>query len=103
MTKYYEMHASAKDEEQANTILNTLLQKKLVTGGLMFIAPGRFYWQEKLVDLQYFNVTAFTVEKHKQSIIDAVKKVTGEDLPMIWFTEIDGDSELLKWIGEILD
>ncbi|KXK10426.1 MAG: hypothetical protein UZ22_OP11002000729 [Microgenomates bacterium OLB23] len=68
----------------------------------MFIAPGRFFWKEQLVDLQYFNVTAFTVEKHKEAIIAEVKKVTGEDLPMIWFTEIDGSEELLAWIKEML-
>lgn len=102
MTKYYEVHVTAKDEDQANAILNAVLQKKIATGGLMFITPARFLWKEKLVDLQYFTITAFTVEKNKQAIIDEVKKVTHEDLPMIWFTEIDGNEELLAWINEMV-
>ena len=102
MSKYREVHVSAKDEDQANAILNSLLQKKIVTNGLMFITPARFLWKDKLVDLQYFTITAFTIEKNKQAVIDEVKKVTSEELPMIWFTEIDGNEELLAWINEMV-
>jgi uncharacterized protein involved in tolerance to divalent cations len=103
MAHYREAHISAKDEDQANLILNTLLKEKLVTGGLLFIAPARFLWQEKLVDLQYFNISAFTIEKNQKQIIETVKKVTKEELPMVWFTEIEGNEELLNWIDDILD
>ncbi len=102
MKEYREAHISAKDEDQANLILNTLLEKKLVTGGLLFIAPARFLWKEKLVDLQYFNITAFTMEKNQKAIIETVKKITNEELPTIWFTEIDGSDELLAWIDDML-
>ncbi len=103
MNVYREAHISASDEDQANLILNTLLQEKLVTGGLLFIAPARFLWKEKLVDLQYFNITAFTLEKHQKKITEVVKKITNEDLPTIWFTEIDGSDELLAWINDMLN
>jgi uncharacterized protein involved in tolerance to divalent cations len=102
MSIYREVHISAKDEDQANAILNALLKEQIATGGLLFIAPARFLWKEKLVDLQYFNITAFTTEKHVKAIVQEVKKVSGEELPMVWFTEIDGDESLLKWIDDLL-
>lgn len=45
-------------------------------------------------------IFVFTAEKHKQAIIDDVKKTSVEEVPMVWFTKLDGNKELLKWIDE---
>lgn len=42
MTTYYEIKISAENRQQADVILNSLLDKKLVTGGQFISAPARF-------------------------------------------------------------
>ena len=46
--RYFEVFISAENQEQADTILNSLLKKKLVTGGQFLQADGRFLWKGKI-------------------------------------------------------
>ncbi|HEY1645918.1 MAG TPA: hypothetical protein VGF75_06135 [Candidatus Saccharimonadales bacterium] len=48
MNTYYEVKISAENQQQADTILNSLLEKKLVTGGQFLVAPARFLWKGKV-------------------------------------------------------
>ena len=98
--KYLQVFISAEDKDQADKILNSLLEKKLVSGGLLLSAPARFWWKGKIVNMNYYNISTFTIEKHKEAIIKDVKKTSVEEVPMIWFTEIDGNEELFRWIDE---
>ena len=98
--KYLQVYISAENKEQADIILNSLLEKKLVAGGLFINAPARFWWKGKIADMDYYNISAFTVQKHKPTIIADVKSTSVEDVPMIWFVEFDGNEELLRWIDE---
>jgi hypothetical protein len=54
MTTYYEVKISAENQAQADTILNSLLEKKLVTGGQFIIAPARFLWKGAVQDMQAY-------------------------------------------------
>jgi len=98
MTKYLQCWISAEDKKQADTILNSLLQKKLVAGGLILNAPARFWWKGEITDMNYYNISVFTVRKHSQSIIEEVKKASIEEVPMVWFVEFEGNKELFRWI-----
>lgn len=100
--KYYQVYISAENIVQADTILNSLLKKKLVAGGLLLNAPARFWWKGKITDMDYYNISVFTIERHKQAIINDVKKTSIEEVPMIWFVEFEGNKELLSWIDEAL-
>ena len=99
---YLQVFISAEDKEQADKILNSLLNKKLVSGGLLLNAPARFWWKGEIANMNYYNISTFTKEKHKKAIIDDVKKTSIEEVPMIWFTKFEGNEELLKWIDETL-
>ncbi len=100
--KYYQVYISAESREQADTILNSLLDKKLVAGGLISNALARFWWKGKITDMDYYNISVFTVGKHKKSIIEDVKRTSIEEVPMVWFVNFEGNNELLKWIDEAL-
>ena len=100
--KYYQVYISAENKEQADTILNSLLEKKLVNSGLFLQAPMRLWWKGKITDMNYYNISAFTIEKHKQAIIEDVRKTSVEDVPMVWFVEGEGNEELLKYIDETI-
>ena len=101
-SKYLQLTSSAETKENADEILNVLLNKKLVTGGQIINAPARFLWKGKIADMNYFSITSFTLEKHKEAIIQEIKQVSTEEVPMIVFKQFDGNSELLKWIEETL-
>ncbi len=98
--KYLKVEISAETKANADEILNLLLDKKLVTGGQFIHAPARFLWKGKIEDIDYFTITSYTLEKHKEAIIQETKKVSIEDFPMITFTPFDCNSELQKWIEE---
>ncbi|KKR91305.1 MAG: CutA1 divalent ion tolerance protein [Candidatus Roizmanbacteria bacterium GW2011_GWC2_41_7] len=102
MSKYLQVYISAENKDQADTILNSLLDKKFVPGGLLLNAPARFWWRGEITDMDYYNISVFTKEKYKQQIIDDVKKTSIEEVPMVWFVEFEGNPEFIKWIDSII-
>jgi uncharacterized protein involved in tolerance to divalent cations len=105
MTTYYELKISAENQEQADTILNSLLAKKLVTGGQFITASARFLWKGDINDMKdYVTITSYTTDRHKQAIIEDVRKTSVEEVPMITFTAFDDlNAELREWIERTVD
>lgn len=99
-SKYLQIAISAETKENADEMLNVLLDKKLVTGGQIIKAPARFLWKGKVVDMDYFTITSFTLDKNKEKITEVIEKVSIEEVPMITFTPFDGNKKLLNWINE---
>ena len=99
---YYELFISAETQKQADTILNSLLGKKVVTGGQFLASPARFLWKGDVQDMQYITITSFTTSDHKQAVIDIVEQVSAEEVPMIRFIAIEANDKLYKWIDETL-
>ena len=103
MAMYYEVKISAENPKQANDILQPLLEARVVTGGQITEAPAHFLWKGKVTTMpNYCTIWSYTTEKHKQTIIDIVKQVSVEEVPMVWFAAIEGNEELLQWIEETL-
>ena len=101
--KYFEVYISAENQEQADRILNSLLEKKLVTGGQFLKAPARFLWKGKIHDMaEYITITSFTTDLHKEAIIEDIRKTSVEEVPMVRFLPFDGNDKLLHWIDETL-
>jgi len=99
---YYEVSISAETSEQADTILNSLLQQKLATGGQFLSAPARFLWKGKIENMDYITITSFTTDRHKEALIRDVERTTQEELPMIRFIPIEANEKLCQWIDETL-
>lgn len=101
-SKYFQVFISAENGMQADKILESLLKKKLVAGGLLLNGPSRFWWRGKIVDMNYTNISTFTKSELKKAVIGDVRKTSVEEVPMIWFVEFEGNKELLNWIEESL-
>ncbi len=100
---YYEVKISAENQAQADKILNSLLEKKLVTGGQFLAAQARFLWKGKVQDMDYITITTYTNDSNKNSVIDDVRKNSAEEVPMMTFTLPDDiNEELRNWIDETL-
>jgi len=103
MTIYYEVKISAENQEQADKILNSLLEKKLVTGGQFLKAPARFLWKGKVTDMDYITITSYTTDTQKQAVMEDVRRTTAEETPMMTFVPPgDLNKELRDWIDETL-
>jgi uncharacterized protein involved in tolerance to divalent cations len=104
MTTYYEIKISAENQEEADTILNSLLENKLVTGGQFIVAPARFLWKGEITDMQeYVTIVSYTTDKHKEAVIADIRKTSAEEVPMITFVAPnDLNQELRDWIDRTL-
>lgn len=104
MTTYYEVKISAENQEQADTILNSLLAKKLATGGQFIIAPARFLWKGEVENMAgYITITSYTTSQHKDALIEDMRRAAVEDFPMITFVATDElNTELRSWIDGTL-
>lgn len=100
--KHFTVKISAENQEQADTIMNALLEKKLVTGGQFINAPARFWWKGEIANMDYITITSFTVEAYKQKIIEIVERVSEEEVPMIRFNEFESNKKLYEWIEDAL-
>jgi uncharacterized protein involved in tolerance to divalent cations len=100
---YYEVKISAENQEQADVILNSLLEKKLVTGGQFLKAPARFLWKGKITDMDYVTILTYTNDLRKDAVMDDVRRTTQEEVPMMTFTLPDDiNKELRSWIDQTL-
>lgn len=98
MSNFIKIEISAETKQQADDILNALLEKKLVAGSVITKAPSRFWWKGQVLDMEYFTLSAFSLVQHQDAIAGQVKELTLEEVPMVWYWEINGNSELLDWI-----
>jgi len=94
---------SATSREEANKISDSLVLKKLAAGSLIVAGPSRYWWQGKIVEKEYFNISLFSLLKNKNKIIAEVKKLHSDKCPIIVFTKIDGNKEFLDWVKESVE
>ncbi len=97
---YCRVRISATLEKEANNISKTLVKKKLVAGTMIYSGNCHYWWNDKVVEKQYWNIGAFSLMKHKGAIIQEVKRLHSDECPIIAFNEIDGNEEFLGWIDE---
>jgi uncharacterized protein involved in tolerance to divalent cations len=103
MPIYYEVTISAENQAQADIILNSLLEKKLVTGGQFVAAPARFLWKGSVQDMDYIMISSYTTDAHKQAVMEDVRNTSVEEVPMVTFVTLDDlNQELRDWINQSL-
>ncbi len=104
MTTYYEVKISAENQAQADVILNSLLEKRLVTGGQFIVAPARFLWKGEIESMkEYVTITSYTTDRQKEAVMEDVRKTSVEEFPMVTFVAPnDLNIELRNWIDSTL-
>lgn len=84
MKEYFRALISATNKEEAQKIMLHLAEKHLIAGGL--ITNGD---------------SAFTIDKHKQKIIEKVRAIHADEVPIITFTKIDdANPDFLDWVKD---
>ena len=103
MNKCYEVFISAETQEQADKILNTLIEKKLATGGQFLKSPARFLWKGEIAEMEYFTITSFTIDEKKDALIAEVETISVEEVPMIRLLPVEINAKLENWITNTLN
>lgn len=97
---YCRVRISATSKEEADNISKTLVMKKLVAGTMIYKGKCHYWWNQEIVEKEYYNIGGFTLVKHKEEIIKEVKKLHADECPIVAFNEIDGNIEFLDWIKD---
>lgn len=100
MKGFCQVLISATNKEEANNISDSLVKKKLIAGSLIIKGPSRYWWQNKIVEKEYYTIQAFSLIKNKEKIISDVKKIHRDKCPIIAFFEMDGNKEFLDWVKD---
>lgn len=97
-TPFCQILISATSKEEANKISDELVKKKLVAGSLITKGDSRYWWGGKIVEKEYYNISAFSLIKNKEIVIEEVKKIHSDKCPIIAFFSMTGNKEFLDWI-----
>ena len=100
MEEFCQVLISATSREEANNISDNLVKKKLIAGSLITNGDSRYWWEGKIVEKVYYNISAFSILKNEDKIISEVKILHSDKCPIISFTKIEGNKEFLNWIEE---
>jgi uncharacterized protein involved in tolerance to divalent cations len=100
MEKFCQVLISATSRDEANNISDILVKKKFVAGSLITKGDSRYWWNGKITEKEYYNISAFSVISNKDKIISEVKNIHKDKCPIISFSIIDGNKEFLDWIKE---
>jgi uncharacterized protein involved in tolerance to divalent cations len=100
MKKHYRALISAPTNDEACKILDTLLEKQIVAGGLITHGPSRYWWEGKIEEREYYNISTFIPEKNKAILISEVKAISSDETPIIALLPMEGSQDFLDWVDK---
>ncbi|MFH1654897.1 MAG: divalent cation tolerance protein CutA [Pseudomonadota bacterium] len=59
---YCQVTISAVDRNEANSISDVLVKKRLVAGSFIIKGPSRYWWNGEIVKKEYYNIQSFSVD-----------------------------------------
>lgn len=101
--QYYHVSISAENTEQANTILDALLEKKLVFGGPIRCSKDKFWWKGEVIEQDYCFIHSYTREDLKDRVIEEAENASVEEICMISFLPFEGNEALIKLLDDTFD
>lgn len=89
---------SSTSKDEADEISDMLVRDELIAGTMIFSGPSRYHWDGEIVEKEYFRVQGHTREENKERIIEKVEDMHSDDVPIIEFTEVEGNKGFLEWV-----
>jgi len=99
-SNYIQVLISSPSRDEANQLSDLLVSKRLVAGCLILDGSSRYWWDEQIVEKQYWNIQAFSLAKNKERIIETVESAASDECPIVAFFELDGNGKFLNWISQ---
>lgn len=98
MTAHYRALISAPSKEEANVILDNLLTKKIVAGGLITHGPSRYWWEGNIDETEYYNISTFIPARNKETLIEEVRATSSDETPIVALFVMEGSQDFLDWV-----
>lgn len=98
--KYTQVLISAENMAQANTILDALLEQKLIFGGPILEGPAKFWWKGEICTMDYAYILTYTQEDLKEKMIAEAEKASEEEVCMISCIPMDANPALVKLLDD---
>lgn len=98
--KYCHVLISAENVEQANTILDALLEKKLIFGGPVLQGPAKFWWKGEICEMNYAYILTYTREDLKEKMIAEAETASAEEVCMISCIPMEANEALVKLLDD---
>ncbi len=93
------VYVTAKDEEEAKKIADTLLEKRLIACANMFPIKSLYRWKGVVENAEEVCLIMKTQTRHVERIISEVKAVHSYEVPCVVSLEItDGNPDFFEWI-----
>ena len=101
MDKYIIVTTLCDKEEIANKIIDTLLEKKLVAGSQVIKVDSKYWWNNKIEEVNEYKLEFRTKESEFLEIENEIKRIHNYEVAEISSFEIKNASkEFLNWIDE---
>ncbi len=101
MDKYIIVTTLCDKEEIANKIIDTLLEKRLVSGSHIMKVHSKYWWNNQLEESDEYKLEFRTKESKFTEIESEIKKIHNYEVAEISSFEIKNASkEFLNWIDE---
>lgn len=101
MDKYIIVTTLCDNEEIANKIIDTLLEKKLVAGSQVNKVHSKYWWNNKLEECDEYKLEFRTKESKFSEIKNEIKEIHDYEVAEISYYEIKSASkEFLEWIDK---
>ena len=101
MDKYIIVTTLCDNEEIANKIIDTLLEKKLIAGSQVAKVHSKYWWNNKLEECDEYKLEFRTKEKLFSKIENEIKKIHDYEVAEISYYEIKNESkEFSDWIDK---
>lgn len=103
MDKYIIVTTLCDKEEIANKIIDTLLEKRLVSGSQLSKVYSKYWWNHELEECDEYKLEFRTKESLFFEIENEIKKIHDYEVAEISCIEIkDASKEILDWIDRTL-
>ena len=103
MSKYIVIRTFCGDLENANKIIDLLLDKKLIVGSQITEVYSKYWWNNYLEESKEYKVEFRTKASKYQEIEKLIKENHSYKVPEISYNDIRGSKEFEEWIDKFVE
>ena len=103
MNKYIIVRTFCGDKDNANKIIDLLLEKKLIVGSQLSEVHSKYWWNNYLEEGVEYKIEFRTKESKFKEIEQLIKENHTYKLPEVSYNEINGSKEFEEWIDKFVE
>jgi len=103
MNKYIIVRTLCDDMNNANKIIDLLLEKKLIVGSQVSEVHSKYWWNNYLEESKEYKLEFRTKLNKYEEVEKLIKENHSYKLPEISYNEIHGSKEFEEWIDKFVE